>query len=152
MSLVYIVNVVLQGSNMTLQLVLSLIILGSFTFAEGVFLPFKSRVLNALDLWFMVLLLVNFITHLAYISSESTITTITKIIIVVSFVTFFAILLYHSYLSLSRFRCIRKCVQYIFINGKCKRIKKIFSKNRARSRGNLAPPLRDDDSFQYEEW
>ena len=31
MSLVYIVNAVLQGSNMTLQLVLSLIILGSFT-------------------------------------------------------------------------------------------------------------------------
>ena len=44
MSLVYIVNVVLQGSNMTLQLVLSLIILGSFAFAESAFLPFKSRI------------------------------------------------------------------------------------------------------------
>ena len=152
LSLVYIVNAVLQGSDTTLQLVLLLIILGSFTLAEGVFLPFKSRVLNALDLWFMVLLLINFITHLAYISSESTITTITKIIIVVSFVTFFAILLYHSYLSLSRFRFIRKCVQYIFINGKCKRIKKKFSKNRTRSQRYLVPRLRDDDSFQYEEW
>ena len=87
MSLVYIVNAVLQGSNMTLQLVLSLIILGSFTFSESAFLPFKNNILNALDLWFMVLLLVNFVTHLAYSSSESTIATISIITIVVSFLT-----------------------------------------------------------------
>ena len=152
MSLVYIVNVVLQGSNMTLQLVLSLIILGSFTLAESAFLPFKSKILNALDLWFMVLLLVNLISYLAYNSSESTIIAITIIMIVVSFVTFFVILLYHSYLSLSHFRFIRKYVLYLFINGKCKRMNKILRKNRARSRDNMVPLLRDDDSFQYEEW
>ena len=37
-SLVYIVNAVLQGSNMTLQLVLSFIILGLFAFVEAAFL------------------------------------------------------------------------------------------------------------------
>ena len=35
LSLVYVVIAVLQGTNMTLQLVLSFIILGSFTLAEG---------------------------------------------------------------------------------------------------------------------
>ena len=152
MSLVYIVNVVLQGSNMTLQLVLSLIILGSFTLAEVVFLPFKSRILNTLDLWFMVLLLFTIHTNLAYSSSETTVSLITLITTVLSFVTFFVILLYHSYLSMSRLRCIRKCVRYLSVNGNCKRIKKIVRKRRGRSRDNLLPPLRDDDSFEYEEW
>ena len=69
MSLVYIVNVVLQGSNMTLQLVLSLIILGSFTLAEGLFLPFKSVIINILDLWFMVLLLFNILSLWYFFSS-----------------------------------------------------------------------------------
>ena len=153
MSLVYIVIVVLQGSNMTLQLVLSLIILGSFTLAEGVFLPFKSRIINILDLWFMVLLLFNILMNLAYSSSETTTTITTTITIVLSFVTFFVILLYHSYLSMSRFRCIRKCVQCLFTNGNCKRIKKIIVKSSARSRSqnDLMPPLRDDDHLQYED-
>ena len=152
MSLVYIVNAVLQGNNMTLQLVLSLIILGSFTFAEVVFLPFKSRILNALDLWFMILLLFNIHMNLSYSSSETIISLTTTITIVLSFVTFFIILLYHSYLSMSRFRCIRKCVQYLYVNGNFERIKKIFRKSRARSRDNLMPPLREDDSYEYEEW
>ena len=152
MSLVYIVNGVLQGSNMTLQLVLSLIILGSFTLAEVVFLPFKSRILNTLDLWFMVLLLFTIHTNLAYSSSETTISLTTLITTVLSFVTFFVILLYHSYLSMSRLRCIRKCVRYLSVNDNCKRIKKIVRKRRGRSRDNLLPPLRDDDSFEYEEW
>ena len=37
LSLVYVVIAVLQGTNMTLQLVLSFIILGSFTLAEGMY-------------------------------------------------------------------------------------------------------------------
>ena len=152
MSLVYIVNAVLQGSNMTLQLVLSLIILGSFTLAEGLFLPFKSRILNILDLWFMVLLSFNIHMNLSYSSSETIISLTTTITIVLSFVTFFIILLYHSYLLMSRFRCTRKCVQYLFVNVNCKRIKKILTNSRARSRDNLMPPLREDDSFEYEEW
>ena len=153
MSLVYIVNAILQGSNMTLQLVLSHTILLAFTLVEGVFLPFKSRILNALDLWFMVLLLVNFITHLAYGSSESTTTLITTIMIVLSFVTFFVILLYHSYLTMSHFHWIRNCVQYVFLNANCRKIKKIVLKMRAGSQDTLMPLLRDDnDSFEYEEW
>ena len=151
MSLVYIVNAVLQGSNMTLQLVLSLIILGSFTLAESVFLPFKSMILNTLDLWFMVLLLFNILMNLAYSSSENTITTITTIMIVLSFVTFIVILLYHSYLSMNRFRCIRKCVQGLSIKSNCKKFKKIFRKSRTRSQENLMPLLRDDELFQYED-
>ena len=143
MSLIYIVNAVLQSSNMTLQLVLTLIILVSFTFAEAVFLPFKSRILNTVDLWFMVLLVVHFITYLAYSSSETTATLVATIMIVLSFVTFFVILLYHSYLSMSHFHCIR---------ANCKRINKIFRRRRVRSRKDLMPLLRDEDSFQYEEW
>ena len=152
MSLVYIVNVVLQGSNMTLQLVLSLIILVSFTLAEGVFLPFKSRILNTLDLWFMVLLVFHFITYLAYSSSETTTTLVTAIMIVLSFATFFVILLYHSYLSMSRFYCITKCRDCLFNNDNWKWIKKIVKKNKATSQRDLMPLLRDEDSFQYEEW
>ena len=152
MSLVYIVNAVFQGSNMTLQFVLSLIILGSFTLAEGVFLPFKSRIINILDLWFMVLLLVHFITYLAYSSSETTTTLVTSIMIVLSFTTFFVILLYHSYLSMSRFHCIRKCTHCLFNKGNWKWIDKIVKQNTARSQRDMMPLLRDDDSFQYEEW
>ena len=153
MSLVYIVNAVLQGSNMTLQLVLSLIILESFTLAEGVFLPFKSWILNILDLWFMVLLLFNILMNLSYSSSETTTTITTTITIVLSFVTFFVILLYHSYLSMVRFRCIRKCVRCLFTNGNSKRIKKIIVKSitRSRSQNDLMPPLRDNDHLQYED-
>ena len=129
MSLVYIVIAVLQGSNMTLQLVLSLIIyLGlSITLAEVVLLPFKSKILNILDLWFMVLLLFNIHMNLSYSSSETTISLTTTITIVFSFVTFLSsFCLYRSYLSISHPHCIRKCVQYLFIYGKCKTIKKIF--------------------------
>ena len=154
MSLVYIVNAILQDSNMTLQLLLSLIILGSFTLAEGLFLPFKSWILNILDLWFMVLLLFNILMYFAYSLSETTTTLTTTITIVLSFVTFFVILLYHSYLSMSRFRCIRKCVRCLFTNGNCRRIKKIVLKSstRSRSQNDLMPPLRDIDHLQDEEW
>ena len=152
LSLVYIVNAALQGSNMTLQLVLSLIILGSFTFAEGVFLPFKSSILNILDLWFMVLLVFQFITYLTYSSSETTTSIVTTIMIVLSFATFFVILLYHSYLSMSHSYYIRKCTHYLFEKGICKNIKTIVRKRRDRSQKDLMPQLRDDDSFQYEEW
>ena len=152
MSLVYIVNGVLQGSNMTLQFLLSLIILGSFTLAEGVFLPFKSKILNTLDLWFMVLLVFHFITYLTYSSSETTTSIVTTIMIVLSFATFFVILLYHSYLSMSHSYYIRKCTHYLFRNGICKNIKAIIRKRRDRSQKDLMPLLRDDDSFQYEEW
>ena len=152
LSLVYIVIAVLQGNNMTLQLVLSLIILGSFTLAESAFLPFKSRILNALDVWFMVLLVFHFVTYLAYSSSETTTTIVTTIMIVLSFATFFVILLYHSYLSMSRFHCIRKCMRFLSIKINCMSIMKIVRKTRVRSQNNLMPLLRDDDSFQYEEW
>ena len=72
LSLVYIVIGVLQGSNMTLQLLLLIFILGSFTILQAIVFPYKNKILNALDLWFMVLLLINFITSLSYISSENT--------------------------------------------------------------------------------
>ena len=152
MSFVYIVNAALQGSNMTLQRLLSLIILGSFTFAEGVYLPFKSRILNTLDLWFMVLLVFHFITYLTYSSSETTTSIVTTIMIVLSFTTFFVILLYHSYLSMSHSYYIRKCTHYLLKKGICKNIKTIVRKRRDRSQKDLMPQLRDDDSFQYEEW
>ena len=153
MSLVYFINAVLQGSNMTLQLVLSLIILGSFTFAEGLILPFKSKIINILDLWFMVLLFFNILMNLAYSSTETTTTLTTTITIVLSFVTFIVILLYHSYLSISRYHCIKKCMRCLFINDNCKRIKKIIVKSSARSRSqnDLMPPLRDNDHLQYED-
>ena len=153
LSLVYIVNAVLQGSNMILQLVLSLIILGSFTLGEALFLPFKSWIINLLDLWFIVLLFFNILMNLAYSSSETTTTLTTTITIVLSFITFFIILIYHSYLSMSRFHCIRKCVLCLFTNGICNRIKKIIVKSVAisRSQNDLMPPLRDDDHLQYEE-
>ena len=152
MSLVYIVNAVLQGSNMTLQILLSLIILGSFAFVESAFLPFKSRILNTLDLWFMVLLVFHFVTYLAYSSSETTMTIVTTLTIVLSFVTFFVILLYHSYLSMSRFRCIRKYMHFFSIKINYMSIMKIVRKTRISSQNNLMPLLRDDDTSQYEEW
>ena len=72
LSLVYVVIVILQGTTMTLQLLQLIFILGSFTIVQVIVLPYKNKILNALDLWLIVLLLIHFITSLSYISSENT--------------------------------------------------------------------------------
>ena len=77
------------------------------------FLPFKSKITNTLDLWFMILLLFNILMNLAYSSSESTTTLTTAITIVLTFVTFIVILLYHSYISMNHFQ---KDLSEIFIS------------------------------------
>ena len=66
LSLIYIVIAVLQGSNITLQLLLLIFILVSFTIVQPIVFPYKNKILNTLDLWFMVLLLINFITSLSF--------------------------------------------------------------------------------------
>ena len=72
LSLMYIIAVVLQGNNMSLQLLLFVFILNGFIIAQAVVLPYKNKILNGLDLWFMVLLLVNFTTNLSYTLSDNT--------------------------------------------------------------------------------
>ena len=47
---------------------------------------------------------------------------------------------------------IRKCTHYLFINSNCKNTETIVRKRRDRSQKDLMPQLRDDSSFQYEEW
>ena len=59
LSVIYIITAVLQGTNMTLQILLLTFILNLFIIAQAIVLPYKNKILNALDLWFMVLVLVN---------------------------------------------------------------------------------------------
>ena len=148
LSLIYIVIAVLQGSNMTLQLLLLIFILGSFTIVQAIVLPYKNKILNALDLWFMVLLLINFITSLSYISSDNITTNaiVTTLEIVLCSITYLVILMYHMYISMSRLRCIRKCIQHCQLIIKTKLVRK----SKKASEGS--PLLRYEDSFQYEDW
>ena len=153
LSLIYIITAIFQGSNMTLQLLLITFVLGFYTIAQAFVLPYKNKILNILELWFMVLLLVNFIINLPYSVSDYHTSTniVTTLEIVLCFVTYCIILLYHGYISMSRLRCIRKCVQYYKITN-CilyKRIKKLLKNN--HNIEVLEPLLRDEDSFEYEE-
>ena len=154
LSLIYIITAIFQGSNMTLQLLLITFVLGFYTIAQTFVLPYKNKILNILELWFMVLLLVNFIINLPYSVSDyhTSINIVTTFEIVLCFVTYCIILLYHGYISMSRLRCIMKCVQYLKITN-CilyKRIKKLVKKDN-NNNDVLVPLLRDEDSFEYEE-
>ena len=153
LSLIYIITAIFQGSNMTLKLLLIIFVLVFYTIAQTVVMHYKKNILNALELWFMVLLLVNFIVYLPYnVSDYHTLTNIvTTLEIVLCFVTYCIILLYHGYISMSRLRCIRKCVQYLKITNClfCKMINKLVKNN--NNNRHLEPLLRDEDSFEYEE-
>ena len=150
LSVIYIITAVLQGTNMTLQILLLTFILNLFIIAQAIVLPYKNKILNALDLWFMVLVLVNSITSLSYSSSENTKTTyiMTTVQIVLCVMTYIVILMYHGYISISRLRCIRKCIQYCQIMMKSK----LIAKEKERQDSESGPLLRPDDSFQYEDW
>ena len=139
---------------MTLQLLLIIFVLVFYTIAQAVVLPYKNKILNILELWFMVLFLVNFIINLPYSVSDyhTSINIVTTLEIVLCFVTYCIILLYHGYLSLSNLSCTRKHVQYLKITN-CilyKRIKKLV-KNDNNNNEVLEPLLSDEDSFEYEE-
>ena len=151
LSVIYIITAVLQGSNKTLQLLLLTVILTLFTIAEAIVLPYKNKILNALDLWFMVLLLVNSITSLSYSLSENTmaINIAITVHIVLCVITYIVILMYHGYISISRLRCVRKCIQYCQVILK----NKLVVKGRTdKLESDIGPLLRVDDSFQYENW
>ena len=96
LSLVYVVIVILQGTTMTLQLLQLIFILGSFTIVQVIVLPYKNKILNALDLWLIVLLLIHFITSLSYISSENTTANaiMTRLEIVLCSITYLINLMY----------------------------------------------------------
>ena len=153
LSLIYIITAIFQGSNMTLQLLLIIFVLVFYTIVQAVVLPYKNKILNILELWFMVLLLVNFIINLPNSVSDyhTSINIVTTLEIVLCFVTYCIILLYHGYISMSRLHCTRKYVQYLKITN-CilyKRIKKLVKNN--HNNEVIVPLLRDEDSFEYEE-
>ena len=150
LSLMYIITVVLQGSNMTLQLLLFVFILNLFIIAQAVVLPYKNKILNGLDLWFMVLLSVNFTISHSYSLSKNTRANniMTSVEIILCSITYLVILMYHMYISMSRFQCIRKCIQH------CQLIKilKKYKRRRCAQVSEEGPLLRFDDPFQYKEW
>ena len=153
LSLIYIITAIFQSNKMTLQLLLIIFVLVFYTIAQAFFLPYKNKILNVLELWFMVLLLVNFIVYLPYSVSDYHTSTniVTTLEIILCFITYCIILLYHGYISMSRLYCIRKCAQYHKITN-CivfKRIKKLVKKD--NNNEVLQPLLRDEDSFEYEE-
>ena len=151
LSLFYIITAVLQGSNMTLQLLVLTFILILFIIAQAIVLPYKNMILNVLDLWFMVLVLGNSITSLSYSSSENTtaIDIATTVQIVLCFITYLVILMYHGYISISRLRCIRKCIQYFQIISKNMLIAK---RRMERQESETGPLLRFDDPLKYSDW
>ena len=151
LSVIYIITAVLQGTNRTLQLLLLTFILNLFIIAQAIVLLYKNKILNALDLWFMVLVLINSITSLSYSSSENTKTSniMTTVQIVLCVMTYIVILMYHIYISISRLRCVRKCIQYCQVILK----NKLVVKGRTdKLESEIGPLLRVDDSFQYENW
>ena len=147
LSLIYIITAVLQGSNMTLQLLLLAVILNLFTIVQAIFLPYRNKILNVLDLWFMVLLLVNSMTFLSYSSSENIAVSniMTTVQIVLCVITYIVILIYHGYISINRLlRCIRKCIQYcqVILNNKLDPMRRT-----ERQESETGPLLRLNDPF-----
>ena len=95
-------------------MLLSVFILNLFIIAQAVVLPYKNTILNGLNLWFMVLLSVNFSTSHSYSLLENTRANniMTSVEIILCSITYLVILIYHMYISMNHFRCIRKCIQH----------------------------------------
>ena len=150
LSLMYIITAVLQGSNISLQLLLFVFILNLFIIAQAVVLPYKNKILNGVDLWFMVLLSVNFTTSLSFTLSENTRANniMTSVEIILCSITYLVILIYHMFILMSRFRFIGKYIEH------CQLIKivKKYKRRRYSQVPASGPLLRFDDSFQYKEW
>ena len=121
-----------------------------FFIAQAIVLPYKNKILNGLDLWFMVLLSINFTTNLSYTLSDNTRANniITSVEIILCSITYLVILMYHMYISMSHFRFVKKCIQH------CQLIKivKKYKRRRESQVSASGPLLRFDDPFQYEEW
>ena len=150
LSLMYIITTVLEGSNMSLKILLFIFILNLLVIAQVIVLLYKNKILNGLDLWFMVLFLLNFTTSHSYSLKENTKVNniMTSVEIILCFIIYLVILMYHTYTSTSHFQCIRKCTQH------CKLIKvaKKYKRRRKYQIFESGPLLRFDNPFQCQEW
>ena len=135
-SLIHITAAVLEGTNMTLQLLLFIAIIGLYTLGLSLIKPYKNKLLNALELWFCLILLTNLVVS-SSCSSLNVIEVITSITISCSAVTCCVILAYHTYISLTRIRWIRKQMEM-----KCC---KVFKGKETDEDGPPLPPLIDED-------
>ena len=135
-SLIHITAAVLQGSNMKLQLLFFIAIIGLYTLGLSLIKPYKNKLLNALELWFCLILLTNLIVS-SSCSSLNVIEVITSITISCSAVTCCVILAYHTYISLTHIRWIREQMEM-----KCC---KVFKGKETDEDGPPLPPLIDED-------
>lgn len=101
----------------------------------------------------MVLLLTYFSITVPFSSPENPTVndTVIALEIVLCFITYLLIMMYHMYISMSRFRCIRLCYQVLMRTFK-KLIRGIFPRYTRFESSEDRPLLRHDNSFQYEEW
>ena len=135
-SLVHFTAAVLEGKDMILQLLLFTVIVGLYTLGLSIIKPYKNKLLNALELWFCVILLTNLIVS-SSCSSSKVIEVITSITISCSAVMCCVILAYHMYIGLNRIRWIRKQMKM-----KCCTF---FKGKRMDEDGSSLPPLIEED-------
>ena len=135
LTLLYIIAASLEGNDATLQLVLSTFIIVSFTLSQSLALPYKNKLLNALDLWFSVLLLIELIIS-SSCDSDTSSHIVTSVLITLCFLTYSLIISYHIFRAVKQLRCARKCLAT-----------KLFYKY-SRENDSCLPPLIDENREQ----
>ena len=109
LTVMYIIYVILRDSNVNLQFLLFALILGSFIIAQANVMPFKKIFINILDLWFMVLLEINFIMSLFFNKGGNALSeSIVGLLLVgTGLVSCILVLLYHIAIKLKQIRLIK---------------------------------------------
>ena len=126
LTLMYSIHIFFQGKNFNIQLLLFTVILGTFIIAQACLMPFKNKFLNALDLWFMILLEGNFIVYMYCITRKDVLfESVSSLLIqLMGLSSCIAVLIYHISLKLKRqtemfrqfvknMKCVRK-LHYIY--------------------------------------
>ena len=109
LTLMYTIYVILRDSNVNLQFLLFALILGSFIVAQANVMPFKKKLINILDLWFMALLEISFIMSLFFNKGGNALSeSIVGLLLVgAGLVSCILVLLYHIAIKLKQIRLIK---------------------------------------------
>lgn len=118
LTLMYTIFVVLRGNNFRLQLLLFTFILGLFIMFQVKLMPFKNKLINILDVWFMVLLEASFIS-LLYFNNEGNSYTLLRAKSIVTLLlqgtgtlTCIGVIIYHMFVRFKKTKLAKQILGY----------------------------------------
>ena len=147
LTLMYSIHIFFQGKNFDIQLLLFTVILGTFIIAQAILMPFKNKFLNALDLWFMILLEGNFIVYMYCITRKDVLfESVSSLLIqLMGLSSCIAVLIYHISFKLKRQT---KMLQQFVKNMKCVRKLCYILKNEDQSQLQIVNEDHDDSDVE----